>query len=454
MSHIQKLHTHILLTSTLPTCLESIASYERDEKEIESITEYGTETFNRIVGVLSHLRIRLDSIDPDFFNMTTLNNINSAANQVNAYLQNVVNLSSETQLNNLNAQLDSILYHLGFLPQLSGPKELEGIKDTVTSFRKSIARQKGLLEDERRQTIEKGEAITNEFSELSQTFEESNDKISNKYNELEEQFSSLHQSFQEAEDERKEVFKQKMDEIKDSSDSYFTEKEEEWLSLLASSDEEWKAHLDSNKNTFKETVDKLNEVHDTFFSEIKEKAVQYDSDLIKHKKSVENLVGIISTNTISGHFKDVADKKYKLSNMWQGITGFGFAITIGFGMYAFIYSEELDWPALVARFIVTTALGSFTAYAARQVTKNETQEKYSRQMEVELKTLNPYIASFSPEEQIKLKEQLFPYIFGQSETNKTENEIKENSQTLNPTQVENLFEILKNLTDKKNNKIL
>lgn len=49
------------------------------------------------------------------------------------------------------------------------------------------------------------------------------------------------------------------------------------------------------------------------------------------------------------------------------------------------------------------SLGSLTAYTARQAKINQEVEFKNRQLEVELKTLNPYIANFDSEEQENLK---------------------------------------------------
>ncbi|MFB5088558.1 hypothetical protein PGC35_15350 [Psychrobacillus sp. PGGUH221] len=441
MSQIEQLHSHILHSNTLPTCLETLSKIEDNDEVFRSLTEYGTLTYSRLYGVLNQLKLRIDSIDPNYFRLSVLNQINSDVNQINSYLQNpTTHLLTDSSLNNINTHLDNILAYLIQIPQISDQKEFEGIRENVTSFRRSVARHKVILEEERQQIIEKNEEIKREFEELNASFEALNNKFNTAYNELEEKFSNLHTRFLETEEERDNQFTQKMEEFQESTDAYFTEREEQWEELL-----------DKNKDVFDKTIEELNTVHESFLTEIQGKQERYDEILIEHKKSVESIVGIISTNTISGHFKEVADRKYKLTTIWQWMTGGGFAATIGFGVYAFIFSYDLDWPSLVARFIVTTALGSFTAYAARQVTKNEAQEKYNRQMEVELKTLNPYIASFSEEDQIKLKEQFFPHIFGRAEVNKTSNDsdASTSSHSLNPQQIENInyvIETLKNVT--------
>nr|MDH3077592.1 hypothetical protein [Bacillus velezensis] len=88
--------------------------------------------------------------------------------------------------------------------------------------------------------------------------------------------------------------------------------------------------------------------------------------------------------------------------------------TIFFSVFALFFNKvtELSWPNLVAKILVIGSLGSLTAYTARQAKINQEVEFKNRQLEVELKTLNPYIANFDSEEQENLKKVLFPKIFG------------------------------------------
>lgn len=327
------------------------------------------------------------------------------------------------------------------IPQLVDSDAVEGIRDTVISFRRAIGQHRKRMETLQGMFNEKTEELTNEVEELNDSFNTINQHYETKYNEFENKVTSLQNSMIEDEEQRSQGFEQQIKSFEESYDKKLAELNEQWEQLLK-----------ENEQVIQETIEKLEQEQQGFLDETKQKKELYDGILDDHKRSVETLVGIISTNSISGHFKEVADKKEKQTSTWQKTTIGGFLLTIGFGVYAFIFSEDLDWPSLVARFIVTTALGSFTAYAARQAAKNELQEKTNRQMEVELKTLNPYIASFSDEDQIKLKEQLFPLIFGRAEVVEQNPERTGNSPMnqlqLNPQDVSNItnaLELLKTL---------
>lgn len=423
MTHIEQIQTHSIYLTTLPSCLENLSLIENDEEVLHSLSEYGIQCLNRIKAVLVQLQIRIDSVDPYLFRLSTLEQLNKDVNQINTYLQSGgTNLVSDYTLNSINTLLDNIISNINQIPQIFNKDEFDGIRENVTSFRRSVARHKVVLEEIQEEIVKKSDEVASKIEELNNSFNQLNEKFSTKYQQFEGEFLELHNKLQEKEEERDNNFNQTLNDFQEIFDKSMVEIKKQW-----------------------------EQEYETLREETLKKQQEYNEILEDHKKSVESLVGIISTNSISGHFKEVADKKYKLITIWQWLTGVGFAVTIGFGIYAFIFNKDLDWPSLIARFIVTTALGSFTAYSARQVTKNETEEKYNRQMEVELKTLNPYIASFSEDDQIKLKEQLFPQIFGRAEVNSSALDRglgipnnTPNSQDI--TNVNNIIEILKNIT--------
>lgn len=403
-----QLLSHDLFSHSLPTCLETLSAIENDAELLNSLPEYGSETLNRISGVLGYLNLRIESVDPFLLRNATLDQLQSDVNQINAYLQNpATNLVIDSSLNSLNHFLDSVLTHMVYIPQITNAVELEGIRENVSLFRQSVVRNNDRLKEIHQNVESKNNEITVEFEGLETSFEELQEKIN-------------------------------------GTSSAF---EDKLVQIIVERTEEWQDLLEQNKNVLLEETSNFSDVHKTFIHDTSQKQKEYDEILDGHKESVENLVGIISTNTISGHFKGVADAKNNLTTKWQSLTVVGFVVTIAFGFFALVFEANLDWPSLIARFIVTTALGSFTAYAARQVTKNEAQEKYNRQMEIELKTLTPYIASFSAEDQIKLKEQLFPHIFGKADVNSLVPEQNANTSriSLNPQELASIIgEIIKN----------
>ncbi|WP_285518019.1 hypothetical protein [Thermolongibacillus altinsuensis] len=385
---------------------ESLENIENNEEFISSLDEYAIQALNRTRAVLSHLKVRINSIDPLLLRKAFQDQINTELNNINNQLIGFeTTFKNHNNLNNLNQRLDNILAYTSQIVNLINEDSIETIRETVTSFRKSVGQQKSFLERQQEEFLEKSSSIYNQIEDFKQKIEDYESRLNSELQKIQDKYNEFHQNFITSQESRSQQFLELKEEFI-----------EEFRELTETLNKETQEIISSFKEEFDSAKEELLSTQESFFEETKQKLADYDSMLESHKKSVEELVGIISTSSISGHFKEVADYKRKLANRWQIGTILSFLLTIGFGFYTFIIEKDsIDWPGLVARIVVTAALGSLTAYAAKQAAYNEAEERKNRKMEVELKTLNPYLASFSPEDQIKLKQQLFPLIFGKEE---------------------------------------
>jgi hypothetical protein len=438
---ISSLSGHIVF-STLDKTNISLETLENNEDFLKDLDEYAIQSLNRVRAILNHLSTKLNSIDPALYRKNILDALHNELSNLTSQLNNGTNtFINHSNLNTLNTRVDNIITHTSQILTLFNEESIENIRETVTTLRRSVGQYKTILEREQTELTQESENIIEKLKSFEETLNEYDDRISTGIQNIEDKYNQQQQIFLDNQESRSEQFIDLKEEFK-----------QEFNDILKKYEDDIQLNIDSTKTEFQELISTLTTEQEEFLQMTKEKQEQYSKMLEDHKKSVESLVGIISTNSISGHFKEVADKKEKLTTLWQRLTVTGFAVTIGFGVYAFIFSKDLDWPSLVARLIVTTALGSFTAYAARQVTKNEAREKYNRQMEVELKTLNPYIATFSVDDQIKLKEQLFPLIFGKAEVNSPAQDTSTNPTTnqLNAQDLTNAIEVLKSISSSPN----
>jgi hypothetical protein len=392
--------------SALDKTKESLVNIENNEDFITGLDEYSIQTLNRTRAVLSCLEVHINSIDPVLMRKASQDQLYSELNNINNQLINFgVTFKNPNHLHTLNQRLDNILTYTSQIVTIINDESIETIRETVTSLRKSVGQQKSLLERQQEEFLEQSTSINNQIEEFKQKIEEYELKLNSELQKIQEKYNELHQNFITSQESRTQEFL----ELKEDFNNEFRE-------ITESLNKETQEIISSFQKEFDSAKSELISSYESFMEETQQKLDEYNKLLDSHKKSVEELVGIISTNSISGHYKEVADYMRKKANAWQRGTIISFLLTIGFGFYAFVLGHDtLNWPGLAARFVVTVALGSLTAYAAKQATYYEGEEKKNRKMEVELKTLNPYLASFSPEEQIKLKEQLFPLIFGKEE---------------------------------------
>ena len=145
--------------------------------------------------------------------------------------------------------------------------------------------------------------------------------------------------------------------------------------------------------------------------------LEYKQRFDTYEQQTQNLVGIISGNSFSFRYREVADAARDSAKTWH-ICAMGLMLAVGVTvllLFSSIMSEHLSWTNLVAKVFVTTTLGASAAYAARQATKQEEIEKYARKMEMELMTFDPFVASLNEDKRQELKVELVKKIFGRDD---------------------------------------
>lgn len=444
MTALEQLENHSLY-STIDSYFAALRTIEQDQEFIATLDDYGSKTLYRCNVLLLQVQARLDLIDPFLARKATLDAIHSEYSNINSIITTYkTHFNNVGNLNTVNSRIDNVLAHLASLYYLADSESVDGIRDAVVSFRRTIGQHKRILESQQKQLAQKNTEVIQRAESLEPLVDQLNETFDSAYSNFNTKLSDQQSEFSTSEETRSSEFEEKL--------TYFHETFQETQQLFK---DEWDQKIQEIQEAMLTSINEMKEQQQSFIDETKNKQREYDEILEGHKNSVELLVGNISTTSISGHFKEVADKKEQSVTLWHRLTVGGFATTIGFGVYAFIFSAGTEWTSLIAKLIVTAAIGSFTAYAARQVTKNEEQEKYNRQMEVELKTLNPYIAAFDDTDQIKLKGQLFPLIFGRAEVSQqtTNKNLSSSSNHLGPedmTVLSSVIEVLKNLTNGPN----
>lgn len=402
---IEDLEIHPIYKNIESLNQQTVNLYE-DNDFIETVENLkAVKTLSRINSVKELLKSRLDSIDPLLIQESTLDVLDEEVCKVLRKLKKYKQtFSDNASLNNLNNNMEKIIEQINYIPLVVQERSLEGIKSSVVSFRKSLGQQRSHFKKEQKELHKFTKDLKKEFTHFQKDMEDLSNQAKEEMKNLQEQ-----QKEEQTKNEKlREKHTEQLDEIKLNNKS-------DYEYFMSQKEKDFQSMIDQYSDTLNHQRKKFEKEYSGFLYETRRQQEKYDKELNEHKKSVEELVGAISTNSISGYFKTLSDKYNKLTILWQIVTVFSFLITIIFGGYFFIIEgQNLEWTNLIAKALVASALGSFTAYSSHQAAKNEKKEEENRQMEVELKTLNPYIASFNYDEQKKLKEQLFPSIFGQA----------------------------------------
>lgn len=256
----------------------------------------------------------------------------------------------------------------------------------------------------------------------------------------------------------KDTFNTRIQEVLDRTD-----REQQRLDQFAESHERQRAEASENfsnlTNEFREKFldvqsnnEKKFEEAEKSFREKGEGAItEYKSIFKNYEDEVKNIVGTVNTNMFSHKYKEVANDARKRSIIWNVITMILLVAVVVFAVYAFVITtnSETTWIKLIAKIFATSTIVTGAAYAARQASKQEEREKYARQVEMELVSIDPFIESLNVEQKEKIKEELAFKIFGNEEmlgfssTKKDENEFS----TLN-NNVHSILSLLKGAISK------
>lgn len=184
------------------------------------------------------------------------------------------------------------------------------------------------------------------------------------------------------------------------------------------SNQEQKELLEKYENKFSESNKILNKLEINTTEKIKSIDEIYHEKIesIEEKeKEINNLLGVVSGNTIAGNFEKSAEDEKNMADILRRIVLGGMlliTIIIGYSFYESIAS--FSWETSMFRIVLVIFLSVPTTYLARESSKHRKQQYKHLQMSLELKATTPYWNSLPKEEQDKLKIELSKKIFAQN----------------------------------------
>jgi hypothetical protein len=137
--------------------------------------------------------------------------------------------------------------------------------------------------------------------------------------------------------------------------------------------------------------------------------------LDEKKAKAEELVHVIANTGMTGGYQRVANTEQWTARFWQLVALVAMSGLIGFAIYAAANTvgKDFQWPIFAGRSIVAVACGILGTYAARQAQKHLEFERQNRRLQLELASIDPYLASLPDDKRIEVKRQLAERFFGQ-----------------------------------------
>jgi hypothetical protein len=187
-----------------------------------------------------------------------------------------------------------------------------------------------------------------------------------------------------------------MDEVKAAIDTTVT-----------AAKEQLDAEASSARTSFGELLDGAKERLDEFEQTTEANALALVGSLNEMRDQAVRVLQVIGNTGLTGGYQKVANEEQKDANRWRWISIVSFAVAAAAnGVIVWVDLHfNLDLTTLLAsRLSVSIPLLALAGYAVAESRQHRHRERDNRQMELQLASIDPYLAQFPEQKQQEIKE--------------------------------------------------
>lgn len=357
------------------------------------------DNWERAKAVATHARKILDQADPLLISIGNLNNISLTLQQARVEINNFIANLNPGHWTNAQAQLDNCLIHLAAVP-LQDHHGIEDMRKSASTYRMSVA---DLFEAIKRD----GEEISKSQTELQNKINDATNEITAQKQRLDTAISTFQQQFSEAQQARQSEFS-----ASEQARTSAAQENEEGRQLSFEAAQKQRDELE------KSNAEAAKESHSNLIAELKSNTNETISTIEQQKIHAQKLVGIISNTGMAYGFQANANKERDEANTWKNVAALSLIawIFIGGIFFALTYDKDLTFAAVARQFLLSTPFVLLAGFAALQVNRHQKNERQMRQAELEIASIDPFLATLSDEDRNEVKREFANRYFGQKET--------------------------------------
>lgn len=355
---------------------------------------------SRVTDALQTTKYRLGAVNPNTVSQTTLQQIHQCLESIRTEIANFNGNKNIGHMNNAAGHVDNLILHVSTLLVPLDSQEVDGIRESITAFRRSAGQNLRYLEEQSTESRQRLDQLNSQLSELNQ-------EISNQKGRLDTAISQFQQQFSEAEERRRQ-----------SSTSYEEKREEEFAGLIEEREQNLSQFEESAEQKLSSVIENAQSTLETKAEQLEEYTQTIIRDISGHRDQAEKLLSIITDTGMVGGYQRVANEERRAARFWHFSAFISLSGLVGFAIYAFLstLSGEIDWGIFAAKVFVSITFGIAAAYAARQADKHERNERRNRRMELELASVGPYLLDLPRDRQQQIKEELAQRLFGRGDS--------------------------------------
>lgn len=340
------------------------------------------------------------NVDPRLVNYSALQAMVPHLNNIVTYLNSWGGGASPAYLStHALGQVDNVLQYVSSItPAMNLPEA----RAAITSLRRSVARQKAVVDAITDKIQERGSLADKAIEEKAAEF---SDKIETQAVAIEERLDTINIEAG--------AVSVQLEEIKLAANKLATEQNETFNTAQTERVKQFEKLLKEQQNEASGVFTSVSQKLMTEVGKVKDRA-ELSAKLAENARAKsEELLGIVSQNALINDYSKSGLHERKWSRIWQTITLVSLAATVAMGaLLALSTNADTSWQKLVARFGVLIATGGLAAYAATQASEHKRAQRHSEHLSLQLSAVRPYLADIDQKSDrdkllLKLAEKFF-----------------------------------------------
>jgi hypothetical protein len=354
--------------------------------------------WDRAHAVAVHFRSIMAQSNSLLLTPAQLTNIATPLQQARSEIGSFVSNGNAGHWSNAQTQLDNCLTHIAYLPQQS-VDGIESMREAAASYRVSIGH---LLEAIRKD----GDGISKMQAGLQSKISEATTEIASQKQRLDNAIATFQQQFSDSQQARQTEFAT----AEQSRASAALKSEEERQTAFDEAEEE-------RKNTQTNVSEAAAKTHGNLVSKLKSDAEAIIATLETDKAHAQKLVGIITDTGMAHGFQKTANEERAEAATWKRVAALSLIawIFIAGVFFALTYDKDLTLAAVARQFLLSTPFVLLAGFAALQVSRHQKNERQMRQAELEIASIDPFLATLSDDDRNAVKREFATRYFGQKE---------------------------------------
>lgn len=402
----------------------------------EEVSLECAELHGRVRHHLAFIRKRLRAADPILAPEEQLNALLSYLNRVQLELENFRSTQSVSHLSEAISHAGRAVGQVLWIPTVADEADVQAVQEAVVSFRRSWGQHLRHLEEQIGATNSEIQTLRSQVTSLAEEAHQIKPRIDETIRRFEAQFSQGEsdrrretQSFlSETQARISEVehrFHRLHSEIEQRLQSVLSESEGRMLRMMTDLEQRFQNAQDSRNTKFEQQISELRSRSENLLKEVQDERTQriatldaefdaYRTELANRMTEVENIVGAIAQTGMVGGYQRVANYEKRAMWAWQVITVLS--------MLAFVYlmlktipsgeTAIFSLPVFLGRTMAALGFAALAAYAGREGAKHGEKERVLRQLELEIASVGPFLATIPKEDQDAIKKTIADRVFG------------------------------------------